>query len=472
MSRRLLAGYLSLTLIILAILEIPLGLSFARTERQNLTALVERDAVSLAAFAEQAMPPAPAEEVAQLEETVSGYLRQTGARVVVVDEAGIAVVDADPPQAGQRRFLTRPEIRSALAGDVATGTRRSETLGGTFLYVAVPIHSEGEVCGVVRITYPTAAIDARVRRYWLMLAAIAAVALGVCSVVALRFSRTTSRPLRGLERAAEAAGSGDLTVRAQVDGPPEVRALATRFNEMVQRLDELRHAQDAFVADASHQLRTPLAAFRLELEHLEREVGGGARERVRRVDAEAARMGQLVNGLLALARADALQPAAAPVDVAAAIEERVDVWSVVAEERGIDLAGQAPPGLAARVTPTSLEQALDNLIENALVYTPEGSAVTVTAALVGGTAEVRVIDSGPGLTDAQKARAFDRFWRAGAGGDGSGLGLAIVRRLIEADGGSVELLDAPGGGLQAVVRLPAAAVAPRPKPARRLSLSR
>ncbi|MEZ5100880.1 MAG: ATP-binding protein [Thermoleophilia bacterium] len=472
MSRRLLAGYLSLTLIILAILEIPLGLSFARTERQNLTALVERDAVSLAAFAEQAMPPAPAPEVEKLRRTVSDYLRQTGARVVVVDEAGIAVVDADPPEVGQRRFLTRPEIAAALAGDVETGTRRSDTLGGSFLYVAGPIHSEGEVCGVVRITYPTAAIDARVRRYWLMLAAIAAVALGVCSVVALRFSRATSRPLRGLERAAEAAGGGDLTVRAQVDGPPEVRALATRFNEMVQRLAELRHAQDAFVADASHQLRTPLAAFRLELEHLEREVVGTARERLRRVDAEAARLGQLVNGLLALARADALQPVAAVVDVSAAIEERVDVWSVVAEERGIDLAGQAPAGLAARATPASLEQALDNLIENALVYTPEGSAVTVTATLAGEIAEVRVIDSGPGLTDTQKARAFDRFWRAGAGGDGSGLGLAIVRRLVEADGGTVELLDAPGGGLQAVLRLPAARAAPRPRPGRRLSLSR
>ena len=135
------------------------------------------------------------------------------------------------------------------------------------------------------------------------------------------------------------------------------------------------------------------------------------------------------------------------------MRERVEAWRALAEERGVTLTAEASPALTARAGPQRLAQVLDNLLANALEVAPHASTVTVSARAAGPWAELHVRDEGPGLTAEQRARAFDRFWRAGSGHGGSGLGLAIVKRLVEADGGEVELAAAAGGGLDAVVRL-------------------
>ena len=116
----------------------------------------------------------------------------------------------------------------------------------------------------------------------------------------------------------------------------------------------------------------------------------------------------------------------------------------------------APGSVEARVGRDRIAQVIDNLVSNALRHAPGSSVVTVSVSRPsGGLVELRVADEGPGMTTEQKARAFDRFWRAGSGAGGSGLGLAIARRLVEVDGGTIELRDAAGGGLEVVVHLPA-----------------
>jgi signal transduction histidine kinase len=291
-------------------------------------------------------------------------------------------------------------------------------------------------------------VDARITRYWLVLAGIAAVVLLGAALIGVRLARFVTRPLRGLERAAAAVGEGDLDVRApELEGPPEVRSLARVFNETVAKLDQLVRSQSEFVADASHELRTPLTALRLQLEN------GDVENSLREVE----RLGDLVEGLLALARADAGSSPAAVVDAAAIARERVEHWHALAEERDVTLTGPAGDEQAlVRAGSERLVQVLDNLLANALDAAPRGSEVAVSVQAGRSWVELRVRDGGPGLTAEERARAFDRFWRARKGGGGSGLGLAIVRRLVEADGGEVELVDAPGGGLSAVVRLRAA----------------
>jgi signal transduction histidine kinase len=183
---------------------------------------------------------------------------------------------------------------------VATGTRGSQTLGYGILYVAVPVASGGKVHGAVRITYPTSRLDERIRHYWLALAGIAAIALAVATLVGLRFARWVRRPLEQLEEAAARAGAGDLDARAVVpEGPPELRALALRFNDMVARLDGLITAQRDFVADASHELRTPLTALRLRLENLEWQVTDAGRAGITAAMTELDRLSKLVDSLLA-----------------------------------------------------------------------------------------------------------------------------------------------------------------------------
>jgi sensor histidine kinase regulating citrate/malate metabolism len=204
-SRRLLISYLTLTVFVLAALEIPLGISYARNERQNLSTRVERDAVSLASLAEDTLEGGRSADPAALASLAGNYQRDTGGRVVIVDAEGMSVVDSSDP-GGPRSFASRPEIETALReGTVATGVRHSTTLGIDLLYVTVPIASSGVIHGAVRITYPMSAVEDRVLRYWLILAAIAAVVLVAVGLIGRRIARSIARPLADVERAAAAA---------------------------------------------------------------------------------------------------------------------------------------------------------------------------------------------------------------------------------------------------------------------------
>ena len=451
MSRRLLISYLALAIVVLALLEIPLGISYARNERHDLSTNVERDAVALASLAEDALeqrasaPPA----VVRL---ARRYQRDTGGRVVVVDAQGRALVDSESQGVGAD-FSSRPEIAAALDGTVATGTRHSNTLGTDLLYVAVPAASGGIVHGAVRITYPTSEVDERVRRYWLVLAAIAAVVLAVAVALAGGFARWIVRPLSRVEEAAGEVAAGNLNVRVPATGPPELRRLAGSFNEMVVQLGSLLHSQEQFVADASHQLRTPLTALRLRLENLARDGDGRREGEFEGALEELERLSALVDGLLTLARADRAASTPAELDVASGLGERVDAWSALAEEQQVRLVARVEGRLHALATPGRLEQVLDNLLANALEVAPTGSDIELTAARSGPWVEIRIRDRGPGMSSEEIAHAFDRFWRGGADEAGFGLGLAIVQRLVHADGGEIELRPREGGGLEAILRL-------------------
>jgi len=445
-TRRLLFGYLGLTLFVLLALELPLGLQNQRTQRRDLERKLEHDATVVASVAEDGVQTGSRAQLDAAARFAYGYSSSTGARVVIVDRGGRALVDTSPAVRGVESFASRPEIATALHGKVASGTRYSATLGKRLLYVAVPVASGGAVQGAVRVTFPTSAVDGRIVRYWLILGAIAVVVLAGAGLVGVRLARFVTGPLHGLERAAAAVGSGRLDVRApEGEGPPEVRSLARVFNETVVKLGHVLGSQSEFVADASHELRTPLTALRLQLEN------GDTGHALREVE----RLGDLVEGLLVLARVDATAAAASSVDVAAIVRERTSHWQPLAEERQVAVAvSGADASMLARAAPERFVQVLDNLLANALEAAPGGSTVTVSLH-DGPTAsvELRVRDQGPGMTADERARAFDRFWRGRHGGGGSGLGLAIVRRLVEADGGEVELADAPGRGLDAIVRL-------------------
>jgi signal transduction histidine kinase len=445
---RLLLGYLGVTLFVLLSLEVPLGVQNQHTERHDLSAKVSHDAMVLAADSEDAVQAPSRRQLDPLAAIASDYAKRTGARVVIVDRQGDALIDTSGRVRGRESFASRPEIAQALAGKYPRGVRTSKTLHERLLYVAVPIASSGRVHGAVRITYPYSAVDSRILRYWLLLALIGAVVLAGAAVVGLGLSRFVTRPLRRLEAAAAAVGEGQLEARApEQDGPPEVRSLARAFNETVAKLSRLLRSQGEFVADASHELRTPLTALRLRLESLPQSEDRDAALR------EADRLRELVDGLLALARADAGSEASARVDASALMRERVEAWSPLADEHGVTLVAELDGPLPAHAAPGRVAQVLDNLLANALEASPRGGTVTLSAAAVPSWVELHLRDEGPGLSREQRERAFDRFWRAGSGEGGSGLGLAIVKRLVTADEGEVELGEAPGGGVDAVVRL-------------------
>ena len=448
MTLRLLLGYLGVTLFVLLSLEVPLGLQNQRTERRDLTAKVSHDAMVLAADAEDAVQSPTRKQLSALASVSAAYAARTGARAVIVDRRGRALIDTSGRVRGAETFASRPEIAAALAGRYPRGVRTSRTLQGRLLYVAVPIASGGKVHGAVRLTYPFSAVDARIHRYWLILGLIGVVVVVGASVVGVGVARFVTRPLRRLEQAAAAVGEGNLEARApERDGPPEVRSLAAVFNDTVAKLARLLRSQGEFVADASHELRTPLTALRLRLESLPPSADRDAALH------ETDRLRGLVGSLLALARADKGGEAAGRVDASTVVRDRVEAWLPLAHEQHVWLMAVLNGPLPVQAGPGRLEQVLDNLLSNALEASPEGATVTLSALAAPPWVELHLRDEGPGLTPDQRARAFDRFWRGRSGGDGSGLGLAIVRRLVEADDGEVELREAPGGGVDAVVRL-------------------
>ena len=335
MTRRLLVSYLTVTLIVLLLLEVPLALFYAQREIERLTADVASDASVIATVyeddLERGLPldPRPAEE----------YEARTGARVVVVDSDGIARVDTQQPT--PRDFSTRPEIVVALGGNRTSGTRSSDTLDTDLLYVALPVASGGVVHGALRVTLETSHVDSHVRRFWAGLVGIGAVVLGVMALIGWAVARSVSRPVRALNATATRFARGDLSVpddHEASDGPPELRLLADTMADMAHRLQELIDEQRAFVADASHQLRTPLTALRLRLENLQSRADEPTSAELDAAIDEISRLGALVTDLLQLARADRSRTTQ-PTDAARLTADRVDTWSAVAESRQVTLRG-------------------------------------------------------------------------------------------------------------------------------------
>jgi signal transduction histidine kinase len=450
-TRRLILTYLAITAIVLVLLEIPLALTFKGREESRFLGAVERDARTVSESVEDTLDRG---DVAGVQQVPTEYRTRVGGRVVVVDERGQSLVDTDHPGDPPRDFSTRPEFATALQGRISSGIRRSDTLNQRLLYVAVPVLSAGRVRGAVRITYPASELDHRVWANWRNLGLLAVAVLVAVAVVGWFLAKGVTAPVERLRVATDRLAAGDLTARAApATGPPEVRRLSEDFDEMAERLSELVGAQRAFVADASHQLRTPLTALRLRLEHLDEVVEGDDHAQLDAAIEETYRLQRLVDGLLTLARADTTKPARVTVDVMAVARERCAAWAPLMEERAVRLDCVGEPHASAHAAPGAVEQVLDNLVANAYEASPDGSTVTISVANRDDVL-LAVDDEGPGMTDDQMARATDRFWRApDAAPGGTGLGLAIVQRLAEQSGGQFELARNEHGGVRASVTL-------------------
>ncbi len=451
MRWRLVAVLVGITVAVLLAHDLPLAGHLRRVERDRIITALERDAFVIAGRSEEALELGTARANPALQALVDEYRTSTGARVIVTDHLGIAMVISDEEAAAGADYSTRPEIAAAAAGAPQWGRRPSRTLGTELLFVSVPVLSGNDVEGVVRLTYPASVVDERVERRVRGLLVVAAISVLMALVAAWALANTVTRPLRRLRLATERLATGEDGVRAPDDeGPPEVRSLARSFNTMSARLSSLLAAQRSFAGDASHQLRTPLTALRVRLEQAADAVDDHPEEaklRIEAASAETERLQHLVDQLLMLARTEGRTVEPVVVDLAVVARERVEMWQPLAEESDVRVTCSSIPAAPVLTAPEAAEQVIDNFLDNALRVAPPGSALEVVVHRAGGGVAVRVLDRGPGMTDEQRTHAFDRFWRApDARSGGSGLGLAIVQRLVEASGGSVELSARDGGG--------------------------
>jgi signal transduction histidine kinase len=377
----------------------------------------------------------------RLERLTTTAADSVSGRVLVVDRGGQVLTDSAGGGELGSDYSLRPEIAAALRGDAYQRVRHSDTLGTDILATAVPILRHGRPDGAVRVTQSVAAVHRAVRRTLGGLALIAGVVLALGLIAGLVIARQISRPMRRLTDAARRIAHGDLDARAPVEGSREQRSLAQSFNEMTDKLSRAVATEKRFVADASHQLRTPLTGLRLRLEEASHartpaEAEPDLQEGMREVD----RLAGMVDELLALSRAQNGSGPGSELDPVAIADDGVERWRGAAAERGVELrrAHDHAPGRVFGAAPDA-ERALDSLIENAIVYS-DGGRVTVKV----DRRDIVVLDEGPGLSLGEEEAVFERFHRGHAGrssASGSGLGLSIARQLAERWGGGVTLAN-------------------------------
>ena len=384
------------------------------------------------------------------EEELQSLASRAGAsvrgRVLVVNSRGSVLADSAGLGLVGESYANRPEIAAALRGDSNQDRRRSDTLGEDILATAVPIERDGRTVGAVRVTQSVDAVGRAVRRTLAGLAVIAAVVLLLGLAAGVLIARQLARPLSGLEETARDISAGNLSSRAAVEGTSEQRSLAGSFNQMTDRLERALRSQREFVADASHQLRTPLTGLRLRLE--EAQATSSKQESDAEVESalgEVDRLAHTVDELLLLSRAGERDAPGEQVDLVETGERAVERWRGAAGDAGIEIALEEGPAATAWCAPSDLDRALDVLIENAVSYSSRGGSVSVRATRDG----LEVADTGPGLEPGEEERVFERFHRGSAGRavpSGSGLGLPIARELMRRWGGTATIANRPGGG--------------------------
>jgi len=376
------------------------------------------------------------------------------------------------PPGDWSKLACRADQVGKLTGKNQSVQPPTETTGA-WVVAAMPVYTSPAhvLVGTVILARAAGPLNNDILELWLILGSVSAVAMLGAALLAFGLARWVSRPLAGLDTAAGRLADGDLTIRAVVgSGPPELRRLATTFNTMAGRLEALVHGSRAVIADVSHQLRTPLAALRLRLDLLAADTAESdpatAQELAGALE-ELARLSRLVDGLLAVARAENVVPVPGVVDVAEMASERVAAWLPVADDRGIGLetregarvAGRRDSGGSGAGGPAlawigdgHLEQVLDNLIANALEALSEGNQIVMTTLATASGAQIIVSDNGPGMNAEDRERAFLRFRTSNP--NGTGLGLAIVHRLVTSNGGTARLSETPGGGLTITLDFP------------------
>jgi len=462
---RLIGSYALVVLVTLTIAAATLPLLLLRyQDRVTWARLEEQLMFSLrAVIALRRQNLSPAEILARLPEEAVG----PGGRLLLVSSSGLVLADTGGGLVGQRiPGFTR---RQRPGTQRFIGQFRTPQ-GQRMLYAAMPLLPRPAFQRTFFLTQvaPAGGLKALAdlgRR--LLVAGGVALALGL--LLALLLARSVSRPLARITRATEEIARGNLDHRLEVEGPDEVRSLAESFNAMAQEVKRSRQAQRDFVANVSHDLKTPLTSIQGFAQAL---LDGTAadpaaqRKAARVIHDEAARMSRMVEQLLELARWDAGQITIAQemVDLPHLLrmcKERMD-WR--AREKGIRLTVETQPTPPLRGDADRLMQVVTNLLDNALTYTPTGGSVTVAAGGVGGPegraeVEISVTDTGPGIPTEELPRIFERFYRvdkARAGSRcGAGLGLAIVKEIVEAHGGRVWAESVVGLGTRFIVRLPA-----------------
>ncbi|MCC6605083.1 MAG: HAMP domain-containing protein [Anaerolineae bacterium] len=385
-----------------------------------------------------------------------------------LDRIGIGGVG--PENGRSRQFLVADTQGNVVLGGLTQQVGDRVPRG--WLNQGVPIEVDGQTVGLVVFSEtrmrgggmmqqpPRTDFSTRVNRA-IFLAALGATAVSLLIGVVL--ARSLTKPLQEITQATQAVAQGDLAQQVPVRSDDELGQLATSFNQMSADLAKSRDLRRQMTADIAHDLRTPLSLILGHAEALSDGVLPPTPETFDVIHDEARRLNRLVEDLrlLSLAEAGELPLAQRLVPPQSLLERAVVAHAPAAQQKRIALGFDAPSNLPdVLVDPDRMAQVLDNLVGNALRYTPENGRIQLKARQVGTAVQLQVEDSGPGMDAAELAHVFDRFYRGDKSRQrhegGSGLGLAIARSIVGGHNGRIWAESAPGQGATFIIELPLA----------------
>ncbi|MDX8454498.1 sensor histidine kinase N-terminal domain-containing protein [Mesorhizobium sp. VK9D] len=361
--------------------------------------------------------------------------------------------------AGGHLLTGYPDLPMASQrGSIETGFRDHRLRLATLSHAVIGAGADSPITVTVGVTL--AGHDAMARRLWLSAFGQQLALVAIAGVFVLLGLRRGLAPLLRLRDAVRSRSRSDLDPVEVSDAQSEIRPLVEALNAYMERVRAQMAAQRRFIANAAHQLRTPLALLSTQASYALRETAADQRqEALVALQASSGKLARLAEQLLTLSRAEpgSRRPRADRIDLTEAARQVLEGQAPKAIERNIDLGLDETGPVPVTGDGTMLREMIVNLVDNALRHSKAGGSVTVQLAVVDGEAALTVTDDGPGIPAEEREHVFERFYRiAGSTEEGSGLGLAIVREVVDNAGGSVTLGDAAGGGLKVEVRLPLA----------------
>lgn len=366
--------------------------------------------------------------------------RQINARVIVVDRKGMVLGDSERVGGYFGKSLLRPEINAALEGETGSSVQYSQSLGQKVMQVAVPVTLEGEIRGAV---FLSASLDmiydtlGTVRRFIITATILALVLVGFFAAL---MAKTFTTPIEELTSAARQMAAGNLKQDIPVRHEDEIGQLTRQFNHMSSKVMETNRQLRDFVANASHELRTPLTTINLLVDSLKdlAEDPGVREEFISDIQGETQRLIDLVSDLLDLARLDGQEGKKSPqkaLNLTELVRGVIQSVSSRMERKGLTLDyREKNTTLPVMANPDELKQVLNNLLDNAIKYTPQGGSIRVEVRGGAREAFVAVADTGCGIPGGDLEKVFERFYRVDKARSreqgGTGLGLSICRELI------------------------------------------
>lgn len=406
---------------------------------------------------------------ARIQSAVDRHASRLGVSITVVNKSGHVLADSDKDSKAVEKegenISDEPEINDALGGIMAFYQRNSAKNRAEWLYVAYPVRSVGETVGVIRIGVPLTGLNQRLNQDLIFFLEIIVATLVTTALISLWLARRFTQPIRHMsELSRQIALSGDITTLVPVQRKDEIGELVSSFNQMIDRLREEEKLKHEFIANASHELKTPTMAISSVVEALQ--AGAAEDPELRQkflvsLENLVERQASLLRDLLDIAQLDVSQKNQWQEDVnlAETLNEAIEQIRPQAEKKNIRLDIEMPDVAHIVIgNGIQLQRAFINLLTNAVNYTPANGEVNLDSNVVDHHVELKIEDTGSGIDPKDLPHIFQRFYRADRArtrtSGGTGLGLAITREIIVRHQGRIEVQSTLGQGTTFSVWLP------------------